>query len=312
VDGGDYQERYPSYDDTSGQAEATPPAGAKRVGAPRYKTPCQQSQGHDESDLCAQWRAANAAKQAAKWALFQFLLSIFGVIGLVITLWYNKRAIEIALEGGEDTERALVIAERNAEAATTAAEAGKRSVAVAAETLEHSREVSDLELRPWITITVRLASPIFIDEQAMKFSVLITLQNVGKSVAQQVWVTPEAVSSPSAERAQAFFAERRRADIRPGLNNLLNPGEAVVGNHFVMILREDFNTNVPEFVIPGLLVSACYMGLKGDKVMQTGRTFAMHRHGPQGQAMAFENRPGETPMAGASIYPSPLGGDYAA
>jgi hypothetical protein len=96
---GDYQERYQSYADTPDNAVITAAGGEARIGAPQNKTPCQSPQGHDESDLCAQWRAASGAKEAARWALWQLVFSVFGLIGLGFTLWFNKRAIDLGMEG---------------------------------------------------------------------------------------------------------------------------------------------------------------------------------------------------------------------
>ena len=134
---GDYQERYPRYANTPGNAEPTLPQTAPQSGAPNYKVPCESPQGHDESDLCAQWRAANGAKQAARWNLWQLVLGIFGLVGLGVTLSFNKRAIDLALAGTEDTERALKIAEDNARAN--------------AETVAETRRIGEAQTRCYLT-----------------------------------------------------------------------------------------------------------------------------------------------------------------
>src|SRR4051794_29930323 len=69
------QETYPKYAEAThqvthgGKVLAVNP---KTEGV-RYKTPCQQPQSRDESDLCAQWRAANAAEQGIRDATSQVL-----------------------------------------------------------------------------------------------------------------------------------------------------------------------------------------------------------------------------------------------
>lgn len=114
----DYQERYPSYTAVS-ENGGTTSRNLSRSERATNKVPCSGPQSREESELCAQWRAATGTKQAARWALWQLLLSLLGVIGLGFTLWFNKRAIDLALESGRDTEMALATAERNAEAAAS-------------------------------------------------------------------------------------------------------------------------------------------------------------------------------------------------
>lgn len=163
---GDYQERYQSYADTPDNPKSALAASDLGSGAPKYKTPCQNPQGHDESDLCAQWRAANGAKQAASWALWQLFLSVFGLVGLGYTLWFNKRAIEIALEGGEDTERALAIADRNATAA--------------GQQVQIAQETAYLELRAYLSVE---SIPI-ISVTAGDFGGNLVIRNAGQTPAE--------------------------------------------------------------------------------------------------------------------------------
>lgn len=48
---------------------------------------------HDNDDLDAQRKAANAAQRSATYAAWQLLLSAFGVIGLILTLLYTRKSI---------------------------------------------------------------------------------------------------------------------------------------------------------------------------------------------------------------------------
>src|SRR5258708_4180130 len=72
-------------------------AGAPLSAAPAgdYYRPCNQARQQSESDLCAQWHAADAAGQSAYWAQRQFWLSVIGFAGLLATLilnWFSTRA----------------------------------------------------------------------------------------------------------------------------------------------------------------------------------------------------------------------------
>jgi hypothetical protein len=100
-------ETYPSYRYASDEAlEATRGSPSQvLIDAAKYKRPCIKPHGHDESDLCAQWRAAKAAERAALWGLVQMVLSAFGVVGLAVTLWYNRNALKLAGEANAVSQR---------------------------------------------------------------------------------------------------------------------------------------------------------------------------------------------------------------
>lgn len=82
-----------------------------------YQRPCSREQDNRASDLCAQWQAAVAARDAAKWAYWSFLLGIAGTLGLLATLYYTREAVRIAGAATKDADTALAIAARNADAA---------------------------------------------------------------------------------------------------------------------------------------------------------------------------------------------------
>lgn len=59
-----------------------------------YRTPCDYPKGRDESDLCAQWRAAKAAEDGAFWTKLGVWVGFGGMIGLFWTLYYTRKAVE--------------------------------------------------------------------------------------------------------------------------------------------------------------------------------------------------------------------------
>ena len=73
-----------------------------RIISPDYRQPCVEPKGVDGSNLCAAWMAASAADRSALWAGWQLLFSIFGVVGLLISLRYNRQAIALASEANND------------------------------------------------------------------------------------------------------------------------------------------------------------------------------------------------------------------
>ena len=100
---------------------------AQAVEPPEYYQPCKQAGDKASSDLCAQWSAANAAREAADWAWLQMWLSGLGVLGLGITLWFNFRALDLAETEATETKDALGIARQNADAASLLANTSKMS-----------------------------------------------------------------------------------------------------------------------------------------------------------------------------------------
>lgn len=62
------------------------------------KRPCLNPVGQNESDLCAQYRAANAADESARWAKLQFWLSLIGTMGLIGTIILTVRATNAAIQ----------------------------------------------------------------------------------------------------------------------------------------------------------------------------------------------------------------------
>ena len=51
---------------------------------------CQQQQDKRDSDLCAQWKAADAARDAADFAYWTLLISTIGTALLIWTLWETR------------------------------------------------------------------------------------------------------------------------------------------------------------------------------------------------------------------------------
>jgi len=99
-----YEERYPSYRYAADDEKAAIAPIGKHVQALEEREPCHDPKGHDESDLCAQWRAAKAAEDSAFWAKGSFWITFFGAIGLAVTLWFNLKAWEAARKANEISE----------------------------------------------------------------------------------------------------------------------------------------------------------------------------------------------------------------
>lgn len=81
---------------TGNVTERTPASSVEAVQSPQYERPCDRAQDNRQSDLCAQWKAADAARDAADYARLQFWASLFGIAGLILTLWLTRSAVRAA------------------------------------------------------------------------------------------------------------------------------------------------------------------------------------------------------------------------
>lgn len=98
------------------QANKSPPPEATPANqvehAARYNNPCRYSDTRDDSDLCAQWRAANAAQGQLDWTVgTQFTLDVVGALGLALSLILSAMAAIAGLKaysGFKGAERAHV------------------------------------------------------------------------------------------------------------------------------------------------------------------------------------------------------------
>ena len=134
-----------------------------------YQRPCGQGDDNRNSDLCAQWKAAEGASEAAYWARWQVWLALAGTIGLFVTIYYTRKALLLAVESAADADAALSIATRNADAAQ--------------QQVEVSRQVAYDEIRPWVKLRTLGESLRFLHSGEAAASLQFELENVGASPA---------------------------------------------------------------------------------------------------------------------------------
>ncbi len=187
---------------SGGQASNAPIEAAAPSEAPepphrpypdRYSDACYNADNYNNADLCAQWRAAIAAEKAADEARLATIAAIIGtvlslitVIGLIVTisqtsgalgearrgnrlnLMNERRARRESKDAAKDTQRAIDIAERNADAAL-------RQVEIA-------QNAANAQLMPYVYI--ERITPV----QTSGFDlsdphVMVSLKNFGKTPA---------------------------------------------------------------------------------------------------------------------------------
>gem|GEM_PF-2673377 len=123
-----------------------------------YRAPCRDPKGKDESDLCAQWKAANAAEDSALWAKWGFWI---GVVGSGFLLWQ----IILTRQAVEDTGDA------------TAA-------------MQSANEIAKAAQRPWLHIDNVEAKMYALESSSGELIVTVyawvTVKNVGGRPAFQI------------------------------------------------------------------------------------------------------------------------------
>jgi hypothetical protein len=107
------EQRYQSYRyaaDKPLEFTATGP-GEANSRDPEYREPCREPKGSSESELCAQWRAANAGENSAFWAQWSFWVSGLSAAGilaaLILTINSNKIARSALSVSSTNTQKEL-------------------------------------------------------------------------------------------------------------------------------------------------------------------------------------------------------------
>eukprot|EP01035_Chromulina_nebulosa_P036591 gene36591-49308_t len=95
-----HEERYQPYRYAADKPRDIDPALENKANAQplEYREPCKEPKGRDESDLCAQWRAAKAGEQSAFWAKWGFGITALGIFGLIATIIQSRIALDRARE----------------------------------------------------------------------------------------------------------------------------------------------------------------------------------------------------------------------
>ncbi len=166
------------------QSKAAPPVAplpvqaVKPVEPPKLERPCNRGDDKRDSDLCAQWKAADAARDAADSTRWGVLLGIVGTIGLFWTLFYTRAAVKVAQAATKDADSALEIAERNA---TAAADLVKVSQASAQKQL---RAYVDFDDVVWVRDEARDEEPNeYGDKAKLCVGVSLGIKNFGHTPA---------------------------------------------------------------------------------------------------------------------------------
>ncbi|MBX7500266.1 hypothetical protein K3181_02255 [Qipengyuania sp. YG27] len=143
------------------QKQPSPPevvATESAIEAPNYEHPCDYPYSREDSDLCAQWTAATAAREAADWLPFQAKIGTIEAIGILLSLIISTlsalaafRALSSSRNAEERQNRAYVfpdqiqVSSRNA----PGVKASLRGIPMAALVIKNSGQTPAYNLVHW-------------------------------------------------------------------------------------------------------------------------------------------------------------------
>lgn len=225
-----------------------------------YKAPCDRPYGKDESDLCAQWRAAKAAENSAFWAKWGIWIA---VIGSSLLMWQIMLTREAVKDTGEATKAMNV-----------------------------ANEIAKAAQRPWVSIEV---NPKIMqrDNGTINYQCEIFFKNIGLTVAKNflfkyeiVFILPDKLDTDSAQWKKWFEPIDKS-------NSVLMPSEAfgqLASRFFKMtdIAWLDMGSTSPRVMMPVIAVSAFYQAADGDGWHRTDRAFRIGKRGSDSDCLAIE------------------------
>lgn len=144
---------------------------------------CDKSQDNRKSDLCAQWKAADAAYDSAVWTARTYHLGIAGLVVGFLTLLAAGMAAKYARDAAIHTRRSADSADRMAEEAANATQAARESIQI-------SQTHGKLQMRAYLGVQayrVEFQSvPVDTNDIIMQIIVGIRVRNSGTSPAHNV------------------------------------------------------------------------------------------------------------------------------
>jgi hypothetical protein len=167
--------------------------------SPQPDNGCKAGEDNRSSDLCAQWKAADAAKDAAWWTFFAAITTAVGVIIGFLTLFAAGFAAWYAKKAANETEKGARAA-LDAVAATNLAN-------------EIARETS----RAWVFCTeIKFDKPLAIvnhPELGLRYEIISTvmLKNNGAALAKNVLLKVDLVYMLTTEIDPAWESLPNRA-----------------------------------------------------------------------------------------------------
>lgn len=165
--------------------------------------PCGPRQYQAKDDLCAQWKAADSAGDAALWAMVGTMVAAIGTYGLYRQIGLTRQAVE-------DTDRAT-------------------------KAMLEANRIAEAAQRPWVAISAEVVG-IQVRENGYVLFVDVTFENIGQSVAHGFWpqVKTFVASGDYKPSVRAVYDEW--AMPKGTSTNVLMPGERFTSSYFHLFM----------------------------------------------------------------------------
>ncbi len=214
----------------------------------RTEMPCQTGELDRNSDLCAQWKAADAAADAAQSSRDQVSIGWIGLILGAITMG----------------------------AAIAAAFYAKRAADVGKETIK-------LEYRPWLVIEARAVDKAHLDQNGFTIFFEVSIRNVGNGVARSVFDSFGHENICGCEKGwESLFYEGKISEAKSikASGFLLLPGESRgYRTHFHFpseLLERGGMMDAMRPFMPAFIFSTVYRSTLSDDWHQTGKVLSFN------------------------------------
>lgn len=241
--------------DKAAAAESQPsPANSSPINGgqpPDYQKPCDGQERNRNSDLCAQWTAADAARNAADWSYIGLWLTGVSIIGLFVTLGFNYAAWDQARKSKGATIRALDAADKSADAAAALAEAADKN---ARKELRAYLDFNGVTLKRWPEYLVKPG------EIGMRHR--IKLKNYGKTPAENVHITSTFTMHGRATKQAGPLFE---ADPEEKPLAVVSPGASVHEQSFFGFTEELMTALSIQLLVIKVYVIVTYTDVFGDR-----------------------------------------------
>lgn len=273
---GEAQTKQSDPKESAGQIEFLVPPVAVEEGkeGPEYYTPCRQKHDDRQSDLCAQWKAADAARDSADWTKISLWVSGAGTVIAFFTLCAAAAAAIFAKHASDHTRDGASQARRSADSAEESL--------IAAE-------------RPWIKVDAKIGKNINfpLDGNGKKqgsVSVDFTLTNFGKSPAlntliyAKIWPNRWGVTQDLKMEFAGHLSARKEW---PKIGFTIFPGDPRTFTHHLTVSPDDIERTrasyralgAENFIAPDILCCVVYVNPRTNADHETGMVFLIHRDG---------------------------------
>lgn len=245
-------DRYQSYGE-AGEDKSGTATPAKIASAVQKHTPCENPESRDESDLCAQWRAANAAEESATWARIGFFAGLLGLVGLYWQVVLTRRAVE-------DTSEAT-------------------------EAMREANEIAGLGARPWLAfVELKIAWIRFQrvgTNWSVSASVQVFIENTGGTPAKDVKILCHIAEYNNFARAHEyikFIAEMHTSRQNGFSKGIVAPGGRANFEYSPQSGIDPFadrDGSEAKDAWPAIVLSVIYKTVSGSEVLQTVQVFRL-------------------------------------